>query len=1056
MSIHKNDPLTRLLARAAFAGSVTLSLASGFAFGHAGGGNATSSPPVPNVALSGLPLTFERNSGQASSDIRYLAHGRAYSIALTNRGATLSLNSGPAPSQQAPELIRLRLLGGSTAASPVGESPLPGRVNYLIGNDPSKWLTNVSTYGRVLYRGVYPGVDLVYYGTEGRLEYDFSVAPHADAQQVGLAFEGAQALYVNPRGALQIRTGEQEITFEKPRAYQVVSGQRHRVSAQYRIEGNVVRFRLGAYDRSQPLIIDPVLSYFSYLGGSSDDVIGITPPSISGMSGQAVAVDQAHDLYVVGFTQSTNFPTQAPVAAAPTKTSGTKWVFVTKFAPDAKSLVFSTYLGGTNGDDVGYGIALDATGNAFVVGQTGSTDFPTTSGAYLRICSPNYTNSPNNPYSGCGNNNGAESFITKLSPTGTLLASTFLGGSHTLSGATAVAVDSSGRPYVAGATLPGENIPAGTAGYNQAVGFPTTAGAIVAAYPFIANVPVNGTLQYDAYVSVFDPTLATLLYSTLLGDDRPQNGVVQFTAQANTQGTAVAVDASGNFYLAGYTADTYFPTTAGSVQAGASSCGALTAGTPNSLGGNCGFVAKFSGVGGANPPGLTYATYLGGQPAGANSSWADEITGIVADASGDAYVVGYANQAGFPTTSGAYQTTCNGFTGSNFGNVDCSAAFVSELNPAGSALIASTYFGCITCNGDAVATAGAIALDTSDNVYIAGYGGNSLPSVNGFSTNNGGSGSPFVAEFDSALTKLQFATLLNLGGTGQISPAGLALDTSGMYVAGNLNAPTSSVATSGAFQTGFGGGSSDGFVAKIIVTEATKTTLAISPTSATTGAAVTFTATVSETTGTAVPTGMVTFSNGSTTLGSGTLNSSGMATYSSSSLAAGSYSVTASYGGDATNNVSNSSAVSLTITTPPPPPPAPTATVSLSPSTITQGASATVTWSSTNATGCTASSAWSGAEATSGTMSVTPTTTGTLSYALACTGAGGTASASASLTVNAASSGGGGSGGGGSGGGSSSHGGGGAFDLWTVLALALIGFGRWCTRVQMYASRERA
>ncbi len=1009
----------------ALSGVLTLGLA-----GIAGVAQAApytpAAPAAIHAAVSGIPLNFERNSGQAPEDVQYLAHGRAYAIALSERGAVLSLS--PNAGEHAAAVIRLGLQGAARTPVPVAEAPLPGRVNYLIGSDRSKWLTNLRTYRRVRYSSVYPGVDLVYYGTEGRLEYDFDVAPHASARAIGLDFVGADALRLDPRGALQVKKGAHELIFEPPVAYQVIAGRRVPVAAAYRIDGSAVGFQLGAYDYSHSLIIDPVLSYFSYLGGSGTDVIGKTSPSGSSFnaSGQAAALDSAGELYVTGYTTSTNFPTQASFAGPPAKTSGTTWAFVSKFAADGKSLVFSTYMGGTNDNDYGYGVALDGSGNAFVVGQAGSSDFPTTAGAFLRVCSPNYTNSPNNPHTGCGNNNGWESFVMKFSPTGALLASTFLGGTHTLSSADAVAVDAQGRPYIAGTAAPGEDIPPGNAdNLTQAVGFQTTPGAVVRAYPYIAHVPINGGLQYDAYVSVFDPTLATLLYSTLIGDDRPQDGKMPFTSQADTHGTAVTVDSAGNFYVGGYSKDSYLPMTAGAFQSASTQCGPYSRPpTDTSIGGNCGVVAKFTPVGGANPPTLTYATYLGGEAPGA--SWRNEITGIAADTSGDAYVVGYANLAGFPTTTGAYQTTCNGYNGTNPGNIFCSAAFVSELNPTGSKLLASTYFGCATCSGDPVYTPGAIVLDPANNVYINGFGANSLPVVNGFASNNTtGGAAPFVAEFDPGLATLKFSTFVNVGNAGQIAPGGLALDSTGVipaiYVVGNVNSPATSAATAGAFQQNYGGGTSDGFVAKIVMTEATKTTLSIAPTSATTGTSVTFTAMVAETTGTAVPTGTVTFSNGTTPLGSGTLNSSGIATFSTSSLAAGAYSVTAGYGGDTNNTASTSSAATLTITTPPP---KPTATISVSPTSITQGASATITWSSTNATTCTASGAWSGSEATSGTQSVTPTAAGSLTYSLACAGTGGSANGSATLTVTAAPTGGG-------------KGGGGALDPWTILALAL-------------------
>jgi hypothetical protein len=299
---------------------------------------------------------------------------------------------------------------------------------------------------------------------------------------------------------------------------------------------------------------------------------------------------------------------------------------------------------------------------------------------------------------------------------------------------------------------------------------------------------------------------------------------------------------------------------------------------------------------------------------------------------------------------------------------------------------------------DNVASVGGIALDKSNNVYIVGTASIGLPQVNGFSI-TAGNFFPFVAELNSSLSSLLFSTLINDGAVGQVNVDGLALDATGnIYIAGSI-IPGTSVATSGAFQAANGGGS-DGFVAKISVVTATTTTttLTASPTTATAGTAINFTATVAESGGSGVPAGTVTFKDGGTTLGSMTLNGTGIAVFSTSTLAAGAHSITAVYGGDAANAASTSTAASVTVNALP----APTVTIAVAPTSITVGQSATLTWSSTNATSCTASGAWSGSEATSGTMSVSPTTTATDSYVLACTGTGGTASATAALTVAAA------------------------------------------------------
>jgi hypothetical protein len=768
---------------------------------------------VPHAEISGLPLNFEPTALHAGDGARFVAHGPKYAIALDEKGAALALGS---------DVIRLQVLG-TRAAEPTAERPLPGVVNYFIGNDPSKWRTGVKTFAQVRYSGVYPGVDLMYYGTQGKLEYDFAVAPGAAPGKIALNFEGARGLSVDDQGDLRIRTRDREITFRRPVAYQVgEEGQRAPVTASYRLHGNQVRFEVGGYDHSKQLIIDPVLSYFSYLGGSGYDVAGVATPtgSPSDTSGQAAAIDSAGDLYVTGYTESTNFPVKAAYETAPAKVQGgtPPSAFVTKFAPDGKSVIFSTYLGGKVGSDQASSIAVDPSGNAIVVGTTGSNDFPVTSGAYQTVCNPKFTSGPNVEVPNCPGGGGIAAFVSKFSPSGALLYSTFLSGSNTNTTAYAVAVDRTGRAYVAGATYPGAIVPAGTGGSQQAIPFPTTAGAALTTPPYSTGVAGYQNVlsaQYDAFISVFDPTLKTLLYSSLFGEPQVSNAGAGFEGASFTIGQAVTVDASGNFYLAGTSEDGSLETTAGAYEAHASSCGTVT----NNVLLNCAFVAKFSPVG-SGTPSLIYGTYLGHTVGG---SYGDLMTGIAADAAGDAYITGYTNQATFPTTSGAYQTTCDQYGVNGNTDANCGSAFIAKLNPSGTALLASTYFGgyYAGANGipDNVTSMGPIVLDAFGNVYIAGVAGNGLPQVNPLGTNDGlgGAQSPFVAEFNSSLTTLVFSTLFSTGGQSQLGVDGLVLDSNrNIYVAGSVNSPPSSAATSGAFQSAYGGGSSDAFVVKIL------------------------------------------------------------------------------------------------------------------------------------------------------------------------------------------------------------------------------------------------
>jgi Big-like domain-containing protein/beta-propeller repeat-containing protein len=964
-------------------------------------GSSPSLAAVPSADISGLPLSFEPNVGQGAPDAQFLAHGRAYAIALTELGAELSL--GKARAGGAADDLYLRVQGASAARKPMPEQPLPGRVNFLIGNDPSKWHTGIATYGKVRYAEVYPGIDLVYYGIQGKLEYDFAVAPGADPRKIGLRFDGAEQVRVDPKGNLNIRAQGGKIAFLRPVAYQEIGARRVPVDASYRVSGNTLHFKMGPYDHGQRLIIDPILSYFSYLGGTGTNNIGAASPTggpSGGNGSQAAALDAAGDLYVTGYTNATNFPLAAAFQASPpAKISGGYYAFVTKIAPDAKTLIFSTYIGGSTGYDYAYGIALDSSGDAFVVGVTGSNDFPVTAGAYQTFCDPVFPNGTESSY--CSSDAGSgevNAFVSKFSPSGTLLDSTFLGGTTTTTGAWAVAVDSAGRPYVVGSTLPGSNAPAAHAeNGSTVVGFPTTAGAALAVPPYETSGGTAGVNQltlpntYDAFVSVFDPTLSTLLYSSLFGDSQVSTALLGFNSSSPTYGTAVTVDAAGNFYVAGWTADDLLQVTAGALQTTVGSCGVLGVGIPT-LNGQCSFVEKLSPVGGANPPTVLYGTYLGNMP---RIGGVDEIVSIVTDTSGDAYVSGYTNISGFPTTTGSYQPGCGT---SSCGNTE----FIAELNPTGTQLLAATLFGDATGNADGVNEVGPLVLDAAGNVVISGVAGQNLPQVNGLAPSAGGytpgagNVAPFVAKLNSTLSTLVFSTSIGDGGAGQQSVDGVAVDSSGnVYVAGNVGGGLpSSAATPGVFGPSSGGNPS-GFVAKIILTAPTKTALAASPTTATSGAAVNLTATVAEVGGTSVPTGTVTFKDGTTTLGSMTLNGTGVAVYSTSTLAVGAHSITAAYGGDAANSASTSTAASVTISAPP----APTVTISAAPTSIVLGKTATLTWSSTNATACTASGSWTGSEVVSGTATVTPTAAGAPSYVLTCTGAGGSADATAALTV---------------------------------------------------------
>jgi photosystem II stability/assembly factor-like uncharacterized protein len=384
-------------------------------------------------------MSFVANDGQFDDEVIYSARGGGYQLFLTGTGATLALDGikerttdrrnrattrgmvDDLPARVSSAVLRMKLSGARRAARVSGEGQSDGRVNYLIGDDPAKWRTNVATYSAVRYAEVYPGVDLVYYGSQQQLEYDFHIAPHADPRQIKIRFEGATEVKIDADGQLLLRAGANFVTQRKPVVYQLIGGARHEVAGRYAVNARrEVGFKLGAYDHSLPLVIDPVLSYATYLGGSSTD------------QANGVAIDSAGNAYIVGQTNSTNFPVAG--ALQPTRGGTFRDVFVTKLNPTGTALVYSTYLGGSS-SELGYGIAVDSAGNAYVTGYTFSADFPHTAGAYQQ--------------SKVGDN---DAFVAKLNASGNALVySTFLGGNNTEAGY-GIGVDAAGNAYVAGAT----------------------------------------------------------------------------------------------------------------------------------------------------------------------------------------------------------------------------------------------------------------------------------------------------------------------------------------------------------------------------------------------------------------------------------------------------------------------------------------------------------------------------------------------------------------------------------------------------------------------------
>jgi hypothetical protein len=653
-----------------------------------------------------MPLIFERRGAEAGGQ-PFVAHISGHTIAFAASGAVIE-RPGRGGSHQREAM--LRFAGARPNVQPRAAGPQAATANYIVGLRAEQWRTNIPLYGKIKYRNLYPGIDLIYYGNQNRLEYDLVVTPGASWRSVRVAFGGAKKVEIDREGNLIVRTGSGPVKYGRPVVYQRFQGGRREVFGQYILRGrHEVGFDIGAYDPSNPLIIDPTLAFVSYLGGSGDDY------------GHAVAIDGAGCAYVVGETGSVNFPALGPEQAS---MAGDTDVFVTKWNAAGTGIVYATYIGGAN-RDVAMGVAVDVAGDAYVTGFTYSGDFPITSGA-LRT-------------SFVGD---SKAFVLKLNPGGNgLIYSTFLGGSGDDYGA-GIAVDAAGEAHIAG--------------YTASIDFPTSTGAFQQHY---------GGGSYDGFLAKLNAAGSALIYSTYLG------GI------ANDTAAGVALDPSGNIYVTGQTQSGNFPTL-NPLQATSSESDA--------------FVVKMNASGQ-----VQYSTYLGG-------TGLTNGTAIAADSAGIAYVTGFTDAADFPVAFNAYQAANNG-------SYD---AFVAVLNASGSSILGATYLG-----GAGQDIGYGIALDGFGNIYIAGSTNSiDFPVYAATQPAYNGGGDALVAEFNNQLTSLVYATYF--GGSGNDVAAGIAADSAGdAYITGWTSSGESGVGlpvTPGAFQQ-FGMGGIDAFVAEFAV-----------------------------------------------------------------------------------------------------------------------------------------------------------------------------------------------------------------------------------------------
>jgi len=869
-------------------------------------GSMPSSYAGSDANLLSVPLNFELNQGQTDDTVTFLARGDGYALFLTPQGAAFKLRTGQA-AEQNPSVLSMEFVGANRAAEISGADKLSSTVNYFIGNDPKRWHAGIATYGKVLYREIYPGVDAVFYGNQRQLEYDFTVAPGADPGRIAMAFSGTRP-QLDHDGNVVLSLSGDSVMLRKPVLYQGEGSNRKTIDGSYVVAGDRVRLQIGDYDHSQTLVIDPVISYLTYLGGSTgiNGNVAVTsiscrpnacPPGYSWQRGQGIAVDSSGYVYVTGQTWAVDFPTQVPYDAA---NNSPRWTaYVTKLNPTGTGLVYSTYLGGS-GNDEADAIAIDVGGNAYIVGQTFSGNFPTTHDSYISTC----------PIQGgtvtyC-ETNGA-SFLTKLSSDGqSLVYSTYLTTLANAGTIRAVAVDTQGRAYVSG-----DNVTYGNSNSNNppSTFFPTTANALLssslvdqALYPGVGNPGM-------AFLTVFSADGSSLVYSTLFGDSNPwAHGNYGNQTQNTTRASGVAVDAAGNFYLAGPTADPNIPVTANAFQTTYIACTTCWRS----------YVAKFSPIDSTSGPQLIYSTYLGAMNADLNAS--DQIAGITADADGGAYVTGYTQNPGFPTTTGTYNPGPCGLLAA--GGICQNGAFLTKFKPDGglawSTLVSYSYSGSKGSPG--IYAILSPRLDARGNVYVEVQSNLGYPELNPVQTFTDGNPKVGITKFDPTGSKIFFSTLLGgttgltqYGGSAQF-PGGLDVDPQGNIYVGGMTDGGDLPATSGAFRTTFPLTSQNytGFLAKIYPFVNAAAALMVVPTTINVGQTVTFTATVN-TNQNGTATGTVNFLNGTTLLGTSTLDANNTAMYSTSDLPAGIYSVTAAYLGDNTFAPSTSSAQSVTV-----------------------------------------------------------------------------------------------------------------------------------------------
>jgi uncharacterized protein (TIGR03437 family) len=623
------------------------------------------------ATFSPQPLGFEPNRGQAASEVEYFSRGKSSTLFLTATKAVLSLRA----KDQMPVMLEMKLKGSSHTSRIEGTGQLPGVLNYYGGSDPAKWQIGVPRYARVSYHDIYPGVDLVYYGNQGQLEFDFVVSPGADPRSICMEFSGQESARIDRDGNLVLKAAGREATEQKPSVYQERNGRREPLDGRFALKGGTVTFEVARYDPSRPLVIDPVLKYSTYLGGTDQD------------NASGIALDSAGNTYVAGWTYSVDF-------AGIQFGDGSQMAYISEISPDGTKLVYTTFIYG-DGDTTGLGLALDSSANAYLAGWTDSDNLPISPGAI-------------------GATNGGTAFVAKLTPGGGTISylGRIPGNAET---PTAIAVDPAGNAYVTGTSVgqlvttsgafetqysgsgeytgfvtkvapdgkslvystyfngndgdtinalaAGADGSAYLAGYTDSTNLPTTLGAPQASFPTAQG-------GYEAsFVFRLNAAGSNVLFGTYLGGD------------IYTDVYGIALDSAGGIYVAGNTGGVQFPTTMGSYNPICEVCG------------DNAFVTKYNAQGQ-----VAYSTYIAD---------VDDTQGVGVDAFGNVYVISSVSPGSdFPVTPNADKLTTTG---------DGEDVAIAELDPTGSTLLYGSFYG-----GSSDETPSAIAVDGAGDFAITG------------------------------------------------------------------------------------------------------------------------------------------------------------------------------------------------------------------------------------------------------------------------------------------------------------------------------------------------